>query len=183
MLQGKTSVGAAGAGSLAGSPPPTRQYLTFLLNGEVFALGILSVKEIIEYSAPTAVPLTPAYVRGVINLRGAVVPVLDLSIRFGKPEGPVTKRTCILILEIEAGAERHDLGVVVDAVNAVLEIPSEDIQPPPAFGTYVQTDFIEGMGKVKGRFVIVLDVQRVLADDEMLALTQVHGTAETPVGS
>jgi purine-binding chemotaxis protein CheW len=169
MLQGRFSNG-------------TRQYLTFLLNGEVFALGILSIKEIIEYASPTVVPLTPPYVRGVINLRGAVVPVLDLSIRFGKPASPVTKRTCILILEIEVAGETHDLGVLVDAVNAVLEIPSEDIQPPPAFGTYVQMDFIEGMGKLNGRFVILLDVRRVLAVEEIRALTQAQGAPEAAAG-
>jgi len=147
-----------------------RQYLTFVLGGEVFALGILAIKEIIEYAPLTAVPMMPAYVRGVINLRGAVVPVLDLAVRFGRPSSPVSKRTCIVIIEIEGGAERQVAGVVVDAVNAVLDIPAGDIEPPPAFGAQIRTDFIEGMGKVNGRFVVLLDVNHVLAVEEMAAL-------------
>ena len=107
------------------------QYLTFVLGGEVFAIGILGIKEIIEYTHLTTVPMTPEYVRGVINLRGAVVPVLDLLVRFGKPSSPVTKRTCNIIIEVEAGAGRHDIGIVVDTVNAVLDIPASEIEPDP----------------------------------------------------
>ncbi len=150
------------------------QYLTFVLGGEVFAATILSIKEIIEYTQPTPVPMSPAYVRGVMNLRGAIVPVLDLQVRFGKPSSEVTKRTCIIIVEIDAGGTRHDFGVVVDTVNAVLDIPDAQIEPPPSFGTQIRTEFISGMGRVDGRFVIVLDVNRLLADTELLAL------AETP---
>jgi purine-binding chemotaxis protein CheW len=109
-------------------------------------------------------------VRGVINLRGAVVPVLDLSVRFGKPASPVTKRTCIVIIEISVAAKRQDVGVVVDAVDSVLDIPPEQIEPPPAFGARISTDFIEGMGKVNGRFVILLDVNCVLAPEEAALL-------------
>ena len=99
------------------------QYLTFMLNGEPFAIGILCIKEIIEYSGLTAVPMMPECIRGVINLRGAVLPVLDLAVRFGKKSGEVTKKTCIVIVEVKVGDECQDMGVVVDAVNAVLEIP------------------------------------------------------------
>ena len=108
----------------------TQQYLTFVLAGEVFAMGILAIKEIIEYADLTEVPMMPDYVRGVINLRGAVVPVIDLSVRFGKASSPVTKRTCIVIIEIVARGERHVFGVVVDAVNAVLDIPAADDARP-----------------------------------------------------
>jgi purine-binding chemotaxis protein CheW len=101
--------------------------------------GILAIKEIIEYSHLTTVPMTPEYVRGVINLRGAAVPVLDLSVRFGRQPGPVTKRTCIVIVEIDAAGARHDIGLVVDAVNAVLDIPVGDIEPPPVFGARIRT--------------------------------------------
>jgi purine-binding chemotaxis protein CheW len=153
------------------------QYLTFVLGGEVFAMGILAIKEIIEYADVTEVPMMPEYVRGVINLRGAVVPVIDLSVRFGKPSSPVTKRTCIVIIEVEARNERQVLGVVVDAVNAVLDIPGSEVEPPPAFGASIRTDFIRGMGKVNGKFVILLDVDHVLAADEMDALVDAQESA------
>jgi purine-binding chemotaxis protein CheW len=159
----------------AGAPVPAEQvgqYLTFVLGGEVFAIGILAIKEIIEYTHLTTVPMAPGYVRGVINLRGAAVPVLDLLVRFGRPSSPVTKRTCNIIVEVEAGSERHDIGIVVDTVNAVLDIPASEIEPPPAFGTHIRTEFIQGMGKVNGQFVVLLDVDRVLAGEELLALTQ-----------
>ena len=130
------------------------QYLTFVLGSETFAIGIMAIKEIIEYASLTEVPMMPAYVRGVINLRGAVVPVLDLPVRFGKSSSAVTKRTCIVIIEIVSRArqthgpgERHVLGVVVDAVNAVLDIPGSEIEPAPAFGASIRTDFIQGMGR------------------------------------
>jgi purine-binding chemotaxis protein CheW len=145
----------------------TCQYLTFTLAGESFAIGILAIKEIIEYTDLTVVPMMPDYVRGVINLRGSVVPVIDLSMRFGKGASSITKRSCIVILEIHAAGEGNDVGVVVDAVNAVLEIPASEIEPPPTFGARIRTDFIEGMGKVNGRFVILLDVNHVLATEEM----------------
>jgi purine-binding chemotaxis protein CheW len=161
----------------AGSAEQTQQYLTFVLGGEVFAMGILAIKEIIEYAELTEVPMMPEYVRGVINLRGAVVPVIDLSVRFGKPSSPVTKRTCIVIIEIEARDERHVLGVVVDAVNAVMDIPPSDVEPPPAFGASIRTDFIRGMGKVNGKFVILLDVDHVLAADEMDVLVDAREAA------
>jgi purine-binding chemotaxis protein CheW len=163
------------AAHAAGAAEETQQYLTFVLAGEVFAMGILAIKEIIEYANLTQVPMMPDYVRGVINLRGAVVPVIDLSVRFGKPPSPVTKRTCIVIVEIVASGERHVFGVVVDAVNAVLDIPATEVEPPPAFGTSVRTDFIHGMGKVNGKFVILLDVDHVLATEEMDVLVEAQG--------
>ena len=142
-------------------------------------MGILAIKEIIEYADVTAVPMMPGYVRGVINLRGAVVPVIDLSVRFGKSPSPVTKRTCIVIIEVEARNQRHILGIVVDAVNAVLDIPGSEVEPPPAFGASIRTDFIRGMGKVSGKFVILLDVDHVLAADEMDVLVDAQGSAAT----
>lgn len=172
MPQTNTQQAATMRGS--GAPPvqaeQPRQYLTFTLGSEVFAIGILSIKEIIEYSNLTTVPMMPAYVRGVINLRGAVVPVIDLSARFGKAPSPVTKKTCIVIIEITTAGARQDVGVVVDAVDSVLDIPPEQIEPPPAFGARIATDFIEGMGKVNGRFVILLDVNCVLAPEEAALL-------------
>jgi purine-binding chemotaxis protein CheW len=158
-----------------------KQYLTFMLGDETFAIGILGIKEIIEYEGLTEVPMMPACVRGVINLRGAVVPVMDLSSRFGKPASAFTKRTCIVIVEVEGAGERQDMGVVVDAVNAVLEIPASEIEPPPAFGARIRTDFIEGMGKVNGKFVIILNVNHVLSVEEVGALIQLdEGAALVP---
>jgi len=150
------------------------QYLTFVLGAETFAIGIMAIKEIIEYSSLTEVPMMPPYVRGVINLRGAVVPVLDLPVRFGKAASEVTKRTCIVIIEVALGSERHTLGLVVDAVNAVLDIPTSEIEPPPAFGASIRTEFIGGMVKVNSKFVILLDVEHALAADEVQALTEIQ---------
>ena len=147
-----------------------QQYLTFSLGGEVFALGILNVKEIIEFGNITEIPMMPALIRGVINLRGAVVPVIDLSARFGGAASKVSRRTCIVIVELGEGEERQDLGVIVDAVNEVLEIPRADIEPPPSFGAKIRADFILGMGKVEGRFVIILNVDRVLSTEEITML-------------
>lgn len=155
-----------------------KQYLTFMLGGEAFAVGILHIKEIIEYGGLTEVPMMPSAIRGVINLRGAVVPVMDLSVRFGKTSTPVTKRTCIVIVEVETEEQRQDMGLVVDAVNAVLEIPASDIEPPPAFGARIRTDFIEGMGKVAGKFVILLDIDQVLSTEELGALAQARDTVQ-----
>lgn len=153
-----------------GAEAQINQYLTFILGAETFALGILAIKEIIEYSSLTDVPMMPPYVRGVINLRGAVVPVIDLAVRFGRTSAPVTKRTCIVIIEVMANQERQVIGVVVDAVNEVLDIPASDIEPPPAFGSGIRTDVILGMGKVHNKFVILLDVNHVLAFDELASL-------------
>jgi purine-binding chemotaxis protein CheW len=149
-----------------------QQYLTFMLGGEMFAIGILGIKEIIEYGHLTSVPLMPAHIRGVINLRGAVVPVIDLSARFGRDGTQVTRRTCIVILEVLAGEGKQDIGVVVDAVNEVVEIPADQIEPAPDFGARIRTDFIQGMGKVNERFVIILNVHNVLSVEEMALLSQ-----------
>ena len=169
-----------GATAAAASAEPA-QYLTFMLAGEVFAIGILAIKEIIEYRGLTEVPMMPACVRGVINLRGAVVPVMDLLARFGRTPSEVTKRTCIVIVEVEAAQERHVIGVVVDAVNEVLEIPAADIEPPPAFGARIRSDFIQGMGKVRDKFVILLDANQVLSIDE--ALHAMSASSELPASA
>jgi purine-binding chemotaxis protein CheW len=146
------------------------QYLTFVLDKEVFAIGILAIKEILEFRHLSVVPMMPDWIRGVINLRGAVVPVMDLSSRFGRRQSAVTKRTCIVIVEVEADGERQVEGVMVDAVNQVLAIAASEIEPAPAFGAKIRADFIQGMGKVDGKFVILLDVGRVLSSDEATTL-------------
>jgi len=141
------------------------QYLTFMLGGESFGIGIMAVKEIIEFSGITEVPMMPDCIRGVINLRGAVVPVMDLAARFGRPLAVPGKRTCIVIVELAVDGESQVIGVVVDAVSAVLDIPAGEIEPAPSFGTRIRGDFIAGMGKVNGKFVILLNVGQVLALD------------------
>lgn len=143
------------------------QYLAFTLNGEVFAIDILQIREIIEFGSLTEVPMMPPTVRGVLNLRGAVVPVIDLSARFGRARTEVGRRTCVVIVEITHDGETQTLGVLVDAVNEVMEIPAAGIEPTPAFGARIRTDFIAGMGRVEGRFVIILDVGKVFSMGEI----------------
>ena len=158
-----------------------QQYLTFTLGGEMFAVAILNVKEIIEFGTVTEIPMMPSFIRGVINLRGAVVPVIDLSCRFGGKPTEVARRTCIIIIELEQDEHKHDIGVMVDAVSEVLEIARSEIEPPPSFGAKIRTDFISGMGKVGGRFVIILDVARVLSIEEIAMLTQAADAGGTEV--
>ncbi|MEH3086343.1 MAG: chemotaxis protein CheW [Xylophilus ampelinus] len=160
-----------------GAAAEPAQYLTFQLAGEMFAIGILAIKEIIEYGQLTVVPMMPASVRGVINLRGAVVPVIDLQARFGERACEVGKRTCIVIVEVGAPSERQVVGVIVDAVNEVIDIAPGDIEAPPAFGARVRADFIQGMGKVRGRFVILLDLDRTLSSDDLVALARASDAA------
>lgn len=168
---------SAQEGTAASVAADQGQYLTFMLGGEVFAIGILSIKEIIEYGQLTTVPMMPECIRGVINLRGAVVPVIDLSARFGGKPSATTRRTCIVIIEVEMEQERQVVGVVVDAVNEVLEIAAGEIEPAPSFGARIRTDFIRGMGKVDNRFVIILEVNRVLSVDDFALLAADRATA------
>ena len=176
--EAKTPALLGSAAALA-APVEQKQYLTFMLGGEMFSIGILCIREIIWYSNLTEVPMMPACIRGVINLRGAVVPVMDLSNRFGKPPTPVTKSTCIIIVEVETQneGERQSMGVVVDSVQAVLEIAASDIAPPPSFGAKIRADFIEGIGKVNGKFVILLNVNNVLSMQEIGEMGQVAAMA------
>ena len=155
------------------------QYLTFALGGEMFAVGILHVKEIIEYGNLTEIPMMPTFIRGVINLRGAVVPVIDLAARFGGKSTELGRRTCIVIVEVPDGDAHHDIGIMVDAVSEVLEIPGREIEPPPSFGAKIRADFIFGMGKVAGKFVIILEINRVLSVEEIAQLTGTEAVAET----
>ena len=150
------------------------QYLTFLQQGEMFAIGILGIKEIIEYASLTTVPLMPEFISGVINIRGAVVPVIDLSARFGRKAAVTTRRSCIVIIETETEDEKIDIGIIVDSVSEVLEIPPADIEPAPRFGTNIRADFISGMGKINDDFVIILDINKVLSIDEMGALVGIE---------
>jgi purine-binding chemotaxis protein CheW len=147
-----------------------RQYLTFRLGAESYALGLMSVKEIIEYGGVTQVPMMPGFVRGVINLRGRVVPVIDLANRLRSDSAVVTRRTCIVIVEVRNDGEAQDMGIIVDAVSQVVDIPPQSVEPGPSFGAKVRADFIAGMGKLDDGFVIMLDIDRVLAGEDMVAV-------------
>src|ERR1035437_2729820 len=150
-------VQAKGRAAVVKVDEASSQYLIFSLGGEMFAVGILNVKEIIEYGNLTEIPMMPAFIRGVINLRGSVVPVIDLSARFGGKCAEVGRRTCIVIVEVSDADSQHDIGIMVDAVSEVLDIPDSEIEPPPSFGAKIRSDFIFGIGKVSGRFVIILN--------------------------
>ncbi|MDP8567340.1 chemotaxis protein CheW [Methylophilus aquaticus] len=147
-----------------------QQYLTFVLGREVFAINILNIKEIIEYGNVTEVPKMPGFIRGVINLRGAVVPVIDMAARFDKPTAEITRKTCIVIIEVAHEDSTQVVGVMVDAVNEVLDIEAGEIEPSPNFGANIRADFIEGMGKIAGKFVIILNVNKVLSVGEIAEL-------------
>ncbi len=157
-----------------------RQYLTFTVTGESFGIAIASIKEIIEYRTPTEVPMMPGYMRGIINLRGRVLPVIDLAARFGRSKVSETRRTCIVILEVQQNDEQHDIGVMVDAVSAVVEIADADVEPPPSFGANMRTDFISGMGKIGEGFVILLDISEVLSIEELATLEAAGEGAAAP---
>ena len=146
------------------------QYLTFKVSDECYAIGILDVQEIIEVGRMTRVPMTPAHIRGVINLRGSVVPVVDLKARLGKSVSELTKRSCIVLVEVSAGEGRQSLGMLVDEVKEILEIAPTNLQPAPAFGTDIRTDFIQAMGRVDEAFMILLDVNHVLSVDELAGM-------------
>lgn len=139
------------------------QYLGFYVGSEEYGVGILKIKEIIEYDVVTRVPGTPHYVRGVINLRGSVVPVVDLSAKLGLGDSEVTKRTCIVILETELEGTRRTVGAMVDAVSQVIELGPGDVEPPPAFGSKVNVQYIVGMGRAGKRFVLLLDIDRAIS--------------------
>ena len=148
------------------------KYLTFALAGEEYGIGILKVKEIIGLMAITTVPRTPDYVKGVINLRGKVIPVVDLRLKFGMESMEYTDRTCIIVVEIR-GAERTILmGIVVDSVSEVLNIKAADIEDTPSFGSHLNTAFILGMAKLNGAVKILLDIDRVFREEELSGMTQ-----------
>ena len=146
------------------------QFLTFFLGEEAHAVSILRAREIIEYGEVTKLPNTPPSIRGVINLRGAVVPVVDLAMRFGRRAIQVTKRTCLIIVEVEVHGEQFAMGLMVDAVGQVIGLPPSDIEPPPCFGTGVRVDFLKGLGKVGKEFVLILDLDRALTEEELLSV-------------
>lgn len=154
------------------------QYLTFHLAGEEYAVGILQIREIITYGTLTKVPHTPPSIRGVINLRGNVVPVVDLGRKFGLTASPVTDRTCIVIVEANINENRTVTGVIADSVSQVISMSDNDILPAPAFGTRVRIDFLRGMGKSGDKFVLVLDIDKVLSADDLAPMAPAINASE-----
>lgn len=146
------------------------QYLTFKLDEEVFGLAIGKVREVLDFTAVTRVPQTPAYMRGVINLRGSVVPVIDLNLKFGMKETVKTVNTCIIIAEIEMDGEVTVLGALADSVQEVVELDQDQIEPAPKIGTKLNTDFIKGMGKREEVFIILLDIDKVFSHEEITSV-------------
>ena len=153
------------------------QYLTFKLEEEIFALDISKVREVLDFTAITKVPRTPEFMRGVINLRGNVVPVVDMRLKFGMTKTENTVNTCIIIVEIYLDGETTVLGALADAVQEVIDLGAGQIEPAPKIGTRLKTDFIQGMGKRDEGFIIILDIDRVFSADE-LSLVHDTGTAE-----
>ena len=158
------------------------QYLTFQLAGDTYGIDILNTREILEYGNVTSVPMMPDFIAGVINLRGSVVPVIDLRSRFGNGgKLDINKRTSVIIVELSDKDETLEIGVIVDAVNEVLNISPEQIEPAPTFGAKIRTDFISGMGNVDERFLVLLDIDCVLSIDELAMVQQ--AAAEVPTSS
>jgi purine-binding chemotaxis protein CheW len=145
----------------------TQQYLTFGLGEEVFALETGSVREVIELVPVTRIPKTPTFMRGVINLRGHAVPVVDLRIKFDMPQVKDTVNTCIIIVDVEVEGENCHMGAIVDSVREVFEMGSDQINPPPRMGTAIRADFIKGMGKQNEEFIMILDIGRVFSPEEL----------------
>lgn len=148
------------------------KYLSFALGHEEYGIEILKVREIIGYMEITSVPRTPEYVKGVINLRGQVIPVLDLRTRFGMPTAEITEQTCIIVVEINQQGRRFNAGLVVDQVQEVLDIKGENIEDAPQFGSSVQTDFILGIGKIGTSIKILLDIDKVLGNKAVGELSE-----------
>jgi len=154
------------------------QYLTFQLAGEEYAINILRVREIIDFDIITKVPRTPEFVRGVINLRGSVVPVIDLAAKLGLPESAVTIRSCIVIVEPAVGGNYVLMGIVADEVSEVLDLMPQDVEPPPAFDAHITIDYLFGIGKVDRRFVLILDIDRILSPKEMASAASLSEAPE-----
>ena len=150
----------------------TRQYLTFRLGDEIFAIDVANVREILEFTKVTKVPKTPEYMRGVINLRGSVVPVLDMRQKFGMESTEKTIDTCIVVVEVTYEDEDIVIGALVDSVQEVFELEAENIEPAPRIGTHVKTEFIKGMGKKDDRFIIILDSSKVFSAEELAQVVQ-----------
>jgi len=147
-----------------------QQYLTFMIGGEEYAISLLKVKEIIEYDTVTQIPKTPEWIRGVINLRGSVVPVIDLAVKFRLAPSVAGKMTCIVITEVQSGDEAAVMGIMADSVRQVIDLRPQDVEEPPTFGTRVKVDYLLGMARSGKKFCLLLDTEKVLSTDELLEL-------------
>jgi purine-binding chemotaxis protein CheW len=147
------------------------QYLTFFIAGEEYAASILKVREVIEYDTVTAVPNTPVWIRGVVNVRGSVLAVVDLGVKFGLPPSTISRFSCIVITEVDADGEKLTLGVLADSVSRVIEFAPHEIEAPPAFGTRVKIEYLLGLGAIGNKFCQILDIDKVLSADELLAVS------------
>jgi purine-binding chemotaxis protein CheW len=148
-----------------------QQFLTFLLAGEEYAVSILKVKEILEYDTVTTVPNVPKWISGVLNLRGSVVPIVDIALKFGRAASEITKLTCIVIVETVCEGESLTMGILVDSVSQVIDLPNEDIEEPPAFGTRLKTEYLQGLGRSGKKFCLILNIDNVLASEELLEVS------------
>ena len=147
-----------------------RTYLTFQLEDEIFAVDVLNVHEVLEFSSTTKIPGVPDYVRGIINLRGMVVPVVDLRLKFGMTETEKTQSTCVIVLDIGTGEKKAVVGALADSVKEVFEFDAGQIEPPPQIGTLSQTEYILGIGKREDLFIIILDINKIFSTDEVVLL-------------
>jgi purine-binding chemotaxis protein CheW len=153
-------------------PQSTVQYLTFLTAGEEYAISIVKVKEIVEYEEVTHVPNTPPWIRGVTNLRGRVIPVVDLAVKFGLHDSRISKFSCIIVTEAIFQGENLTMGVLADSVNQVVDLSADQIEPTPPFGTRVKTEYLLGMGAMGKKFCLILAIDKVLSAEEFLAVTE-----------
>jgi len=153
-------------------PVSTVQYLTFITAGEEYAVGIAKVSEIVEYETVTTVPNTPIWIRGVTNLRGRVVPVVDLAVKFGLPASRISKFSCIVITEVMFQGENLTMGVLADSVSQVIDLSADEIEQTPPFGTRVKTEYLLGMGALGKKFCLILDIDKVLSADELVAVSE-----------
>lgn len=161
----------------AGSSSEIEQYLTFKLGAEVFAIEITKVKEVIDFSDVTKVPGTPEYMRGVLNLRGSVVPVIDLQMKFGMGTTKKTVNTCVIIVEVPMDDDVTQLGALADSVQEVINLEHEQVEPPPRIGMNLRTDFIKGMGKSGDQFIIILDINKIFTEEELNIVDDIKGNS------
>lgn len=163
-------------GSIKAGAGTVTQFLTFVMNGEIYGVNILNIKEIIDYGSITHVPMTPNFIAGVINLRGNVVPVVDLALRFSQESSKKTKRSSVVILDVADEEGILEIGITVDEVNEVLDILSGEIEPSPSFGTKIRPEFISGMGKVNDNLLVLLDIENILSIDELSIVDDVKAS-------
>jgi|SRR5579884_877540 len=159
-----------------------QQYLTFHLAGEEYAVGILKAKEILEYDTITKVPQTPAWIKGVFNLRGSVVPVIDLRLKFGLGDTLISATSCIVIIETSLGSGNTILGVLVDSVSQVIEVNPTDVEAAPSFGAQVRVDYLLGMIKMERKFALILDIDKILSTEELFQVSELELTVPAEHG-